>query len=115
VEAQVRSYNHCCCITPGIAPPFRCKQLIVANLATAARGSHKVDAFFFHFKSNKYVPVILPLIKVLLGSKRQAGIFMDIYIGHFSQQAVCNIFTFFFKNISRALYCGKQKEQLTIL
>ena len=46
VGAPVRSYNPCCRITPGIAPPFRCKQVIVVNLATAARGSHKVDAAF---------------------------------------------------------------------
>ena len=46
VGPSVRSYNPCCCIIPGIAPPFRCKQLIVVNLATAAWGSHKVDAAF---------------------------------------------------------------------
>ena len=46
VGAPVRSYNPCFRMTPGIATPFRCKQLIVVNLATAARGSHKVDAAF---------------------------------------------------------------------
>ena len=49
VGAPVRSNSTLNCrISPGIAPPlsFRCKQLIVVNLATAARGSHKVDAAF---------------------------------------------------------------------
>ena len=32
---------------------FRCKQLIVVNLATAARGSHKVDAVFFNSNQTK--------------------------------------------------------------
>jgi len=54
--APVRSYNPCCCISPGIAPPlsFRCKQPIVVNLATAARGSPKLDCSFFNSdKTNK--------------------------------------------------------------
>ena len=38
VGAPVRSYNPCCRMSPGIAPLSRCKQLIVINLATAARG-----------------------------------------------------------------------------